>query len=86
MSWPAKRPDCYGMSLGPGTRRASSHTWPTAARPATPTRPTMRTFFTSTTLCLALMAGAWYCLTSTLNDMTRADCQAGVQRACDSLR
>jgi hypothetical protein len=46
----------------------------------------MRTIFTSSTLCLALMAGAWFCLTSTLDDMTRADCRAGIQRACSALK
>ena len=45
----------------------------------------MRTFLTSTTLCLSLGAGFWFALTSSLTDMTRADCLAGVQRACDQL-
>lgn len=44
----------------------------------------MRASF-ATTLCLGLAVGFWYCLTSSLTDMTKADCQAGVQRACDQL-
>jgi hypothetical protein len=45
----------------------------------------MRTFFASSLLCLGLGAGFWFTLTSTLTDMTKADCLAGVQRACDQL-
>jgi hypothetical protein len=48
--------------------------------------PTMRTILASTTLCLGLSAGFWFALTSSLTDMTKADCQAGVQRACDQLK
>lgn len=44
----------------------------------------MRTTFT-TALCLALVAGFWYSLTTTLDDMTRRDCQQGIQRACAAL-
>ena len=47
---------------------------------------TMRTFLTSGTLCIALGLGFWYALTSTLDDMTRRDCQAGVQLACQQLK
>ena len=47
--------------------------------------PTMRTFLASTALCLSLGAGFWYALTSSLTDMTKTDCLAGVQRACDQL-
>lgn len=46
----------------------------------------MRTTLTASALCIALLAGFWYCLTTSLDDMTKADCQAGIQRACDSLR
>jgi hypothetical protein len=45
----------------------------------------MRTFLASTALCLSLGAGFWFALTSTLTDMTEADCLAGVQRACEQL-
>lgn len=45
----------------------------------------MRTFLTSSALCLSLGAGFWFALTSSLTDMTRADCQAGVQAACAQL-
>jgi hypothetical protein len=46
----------------------------------------MRATATATTLCLALAAGFFYCLTTTLDDMTRRDCQAGVQAACAQLQ
>ena len=44
----------------------------------------MRTTY-SIGLCLALAAGFWYCLTTTLDDMTRRDCELGVQAACAAL-
>lgn len=46
----------------------------------------MRTFFSASALCLTLTAGFWYCLTTSLDQMTAADCRAGIQKACDSLR
>lgn len=46
----------------------------------------MRSFLPATALCLTLTAGFWYCLTTTLDQMTAADCRAGIQKACDSLR
>lgn len=52
--------------------------------PNTYPTPTMRTTY-ATALCLALAAGFWYCLTTTLDDMTRRDCQLGVQAACAAL-
>tara|TARA_Y100000356_G_C11154426_1_gene232440 strand:- start:401 stop:670 length:270 start_codon:yes stop_codon:yes gene_type:complete len=34
-----------------------------------------------------LLGGAfWYSLTTTLDDMTRSDCAAGIQKACKSLK
>jgi hypothetical protein len=45
----------------------------------------MRTFLASSALCLSLGAGFWFALTSSLTDMTRADCLAGVERACQQL-
>lgn len=34
-----------------------------------------------------LMGGAfWYSLDTTLTDMTQRDCNAGIQKACDSLK
>lgn len=45
----------------------------------------MRSFLTSSVLCLGLGAGFWFALTSTLTDMTKLDCLAGVERACDQL-
>jgi hypothetical protein len=46
----------------------------------------MRTFLASTGLCLALSAGFWFALTSTLTDLTTRDCRAGVSQACEQLR
>lgn len=46
----------------------------------------MRTFLASSALCLSLSAGFWFALTSSLTDMTKADCLAGVQRACNQLQ
>jgi hypothetical protein len=46
----------------------------------------MRTFLASTGLCLALSAGFWFALTSTLTDLTIRDCRAGVTEACEQLR
>lgn len=46
----------------------------------------MRQAIASTGLCCALAAGFWYALTTTLTDMTVADCQAGVTRACAQLQ
>lgn len=38
-------------------------------------------------LMIAGLYGAfWHCLTTTLDDMTRADCQAGVVAACQALK
>lgn len=45
----------------------------------------MRPKISASLLCLALSAGFWYSITSTLDDLTRRDCRAGVQRACDQL-
>jgi hypothetical protein len=36
--------------------------------------------------CVLLGGAFWYSLNSTLTDMTQRDCNAGVQRACDSLK
>ena len=38
-------------------------------------------------LSAALLSGAaWYSLTSTLDDMTQRDCNAGIQKACEALK
>jgi len=35
----------------------------------------------------ALLSGAaWYCMTSTLDQMTQRDCNAGIQKACEALK
>jgi len=53
--------------------------------PSTYLTPAMQAFLASSVLCLGLSAGFWFALTSTLTDMTKADCYAGVERACDQL-
>tara|TARA_Y100000004_G_scaffold56700_1_gene63066 strand:- start:521 stop:730 length:210 start_codon:yes stop_codon:yes gene_type:complete len=35
--------------------------------------------------CVLFGASAWYCLTTTLDDMTKRDCLAGMQQACAAL-
>ena len=38
-------------------------------------------------LFAALLSGAaWYSMTSTLDDMTQRDCNAGIQKACEALK
>jgi hypothetical protein len=37
------------------------------------------------TLCLLLSVAAFYSLTTTLTDMTKADCRAGIEKACQQL-
>ena len=38
-------------------------------------------------LFAALLSGAaWYCMTSTLDQMTQRDCNAGIQKACEALK
>jgi hypothetical protein len=44
------------------------------------------TFAKSTVMLVALSLAAFWCLTSTLDDMTRIDCQAGVKAACEALK
>lgn len=39
----------------------------------------------NTFVCTALVAGFYYCLTSTLTDMTKRDCHYGVLKACQQL-
>jgi hypothetical protein len=47
-------------------------------------------FILRTIACLTMTTGlsgaAWWCLTTTLDDMTRADCHAGHVRACEELK
>jgi hypothetical protein len=45
----------------------------------------MRTLFAYAGLWLTIGAGFWFALSSTMNDMTRRDCQLGSQRACIQL-
>tara|TARA_R110001592_G_scaffold93338_2_gene271082 strand:- start:731 stop:1000 length:270 start_codon:yes stop_codon:yes gene_type:complete len=38
-------------------------------------------------LFAALLSGAaFYCMTSTLDDLTQRDCNAGIQKACEALK
>jgi hypothetical protein len=60
-----------------------------AARLPTPRFNPMQSFCQSIACCamaIGLAGASWWCLTTTLDDMTRIDCQAGVVRACDALR
>ena len=36
--------------------------------------------------CVLLGGAFWYSLDTTLTDLTKRDCNAGVQKACDMLR
>jgi hypothetical protein len=36
--------------------------------------------------CILLGGAFWYSLTTTLDDMTKRDCAAGIQKACESLK
>lgn len=44
------------------------------------------TIVKSAVMLIALGLAASWCLTSTLDDMTRIDCQAGVKAACEALK
>ena len=40
-----------------------------------------------TAACTLLLGGAfWYSITTTLDDMTQRDCNAGIQKACQALK
>jgi hypothetical protein len=45
----------------------------------------MSPFLQFSVLCVGLGVGFWYSLTTSLTDMTRADCRAGIDRACAQL-
>lgn len=40
----------------------------------------------ATAVALGLSGALWFCLTTTLDQMTEADCRAGVQLACEALK
>lgn len=44
------------------------------------------TILKNSVMLTALGLAAFWCLTSTLDDMTRIDCQAGVKAACEALK
>lgn len=46
----------------------------------------MRSTFASAALWAAITCGFWFALTSSLTDMTRRDCQAGLTQACQQLK
>ena len=45
----------------------------------------MKAAFATTFLCATLAAASWWCLTTTLTDMTIRDCEMGQLRACQQL-
>ena len=42
-------------------------------------------FFSVAFFWLILSLGFWFCLTETLDQMTQADCDRGIARACEAL-
>lgn len=46
----------------------------------------MRSFIALPLLWALLAVGFWYATTTTLTDMTRRDCRAGVELACQQLQ
>ena len=64
---------------------------PPGAHPGTHSR-TVQTvqsllrFTAGLAICTGIAGAFWYCLTTTLDDMTRADCNAGVVAACQALK
>lgn len=56
-----------------------------ASLPIGITTLTMRTILIGT-LCTTLAIGFWYALTTSLTDMARRDCSAGIERACLQLQ
>lgn len=46
----------------------------------------MRSTLASAALWAAITCGFWFALTSSLTDMTRRGCQAGVEQACLQLK
>jgi len=46
----------------------------------------MKNFLLSSCFAVAFAAAAWHSLTTTLDQMTARDCQAGVVKACESLQ
>jgi hypothetical protein len=45
----------------------------------------MKEAIATTVLCATLAAASWWCLTTTLTDMTIRDCEMGQLRACEQL-
>lgn len=45
----------------------------------------MRSTAAAIALCLGICAGFFYATTTTLDDMTRRDCRAGIEKACAAL-
>lgn len=46
----------------------------------------MKNFLLSSCFAVAFGAAAWHSLTTTLDQMTARDCQAGVVKACEALQ
>tara|TARA_Y100001963_G_scaffold93199_1_gene128310 strand:+ start:793 stop:978 length:186 start_codon:yes stop_codon:yes gene_type:complete len=47
---------------------------------------TMKNALLSISFFALIGGGFFYCLTTTLDDMTRRDCEYGVQAACEALK
>lgn len=73
---------------GMANSRRSADDWLTRAEtPRHPTtmQPILRTI-AALTMALGITGAFYWCITSSLDDMTRADCQAGHVRACEALK
>lgn len=46
----------------------------------------MREAIYTTLFAVGFSAAGWFCLTETLTEMTQADCQAGIVKACEALK
>lgn len=46
----------------------------------------MKNFLLSSCFVVVFGAAAWHSLTTTLDQMTARDCQAGVVKACEALQ
>lgn len=52
-----------------------------------PRRNSARSNAIISAICFLLLGGAfWYSMTTTLDEMTQRDCNAGIQKACDAIR
>lgn len=47
---------------------------------------TRRNIVITSIFCVLLGGAFWFSLNSTLDQMTKRDCEAGIQKACNALR